>query len=53
MSLIFSPLAGFSIATLLLLLLRKRFPVNKMHDAAHPLAAPRARSIRRSGTAWC
>lgn len=35
MSLIFSPLAGFSIAALLLLLLRKRFPINKMHDTPH------------------
>lgn len=35
LSLIFSPLAGFLIGALLLWLLRKRFPVNKMHDTPH------------------
>lgn len=39
MSLVFSPLAGFTIAALLLTLLRWRFPINKMHDTPHMRSA--------------
>lgn len=35
MSLVFSPLVGFGVAALILLALRKRFPLNKMHDTPH------------------
>ena len=53
LSLIFSPLAGFMVAALVLLGLKWWRPLSKMHKTRKPVANSTRRSTRRSGTAWC
>lgn len=53
LSLLVSPVAGFLVAAGVLVLLKRIFPLSKMHKTPNSAAPWTPRSIRPSGTAWC